>query len=139
MLECYQYEQCALVCRSRRQQRECAADHFPDHSRHVQGAQIGLPKVQRGTPTGIAVDSQTAGEIREPLKIQSSPKCPTRGRRSATAKSSPCGIVSETRKKFRRAAYVGYVSKKFFTQRSITSHLVAVFWRLITSHLVVVL
>jgi len=36
---------------------------------------------------------------REPLKIQSSPKCKARG-------------------KFRRAAYVLYVSKKFFTQRS---------------------
>jgi hypothetical protein len=35
----------------------------------------------------------------EPLKIQSSPKC-------------------KARKKFRRAAYVGYVSKKFFTQHS---------------------
>jgi hypothetical protein len=31
--------------------------------------------------------------------------------------------------KFRSAAYDLYVSKKFFTQRSITSHLVAVFWR----------
>ena len=43
--------------------------------------------------------------------MQSSPKC-------------------KARKKFRRAAYGLYVSKKFFTQRSITSHLVAVFWRL---------
>ncbi len=33
------------------------------------------------------------------LKIQSSPKCPTRGRRSAMGKSSPCGIVSKARKK----------------------------------------
>src|ERR1019366_4227302 len=49
--------------------------------------------------------------VREPLKIQGSPKC-------------------KARKKFRRAAYVLYVSKKFFPQRSITSHLVAVFWRL---------
>ena len=32
--------------------------------------------------------------------------------------------------KFRRAAYGVYVSKKFFPQRSITSHLVAVFWQL---------
>src|SRR5450759_1964365 len=37
--------------------------------------------------------------IWEPLKIQSSPKC-------------------KARKKFRRSAYVRYVSKKFFTQRS---------------------
>jgi hypothetical protein len=44
----------------------------------------------------------------EPLKIQSSPKC-------------------KARKKFRRAAYVLDVSKKFFMQRSITSHLVADF------------
>src|SRR5665811_1020202 len=48
--------------------------------------------------------------LRVPLKIQSSPKC-------------------KARKKFRRAAYGLYVSKKYFTQRSITSHLVAVFWR----------
>jgi len=33
-------------------------------------------------------------------------------------------------KNFRSAAYGLYVSKKFFTQRSITSHLVAVFWQL---------
>jgi hypothetical protein len=46
-----------------------------------------------------------------PLKIQSSPKC-------------------KARKKFRCAAYDLYVSKKVFPQRSITSHLVAVFWRL---------
>jgi hypothetical protein len=38
-------------------------------------------------------------EVREPLKIQSSPKC-------------------KARKKFRRAAYVLYVSKEFFPQRS---------------------
>ena len=31
--------------------------------------------------------------------------------------------------KFRSAAYGLYASKKFFTQRSITSHLVAVLWR----------
>jgi hypothetical protein len=47
----------------------------------------------------------------EPLKIQSSPKC-------------------KAREKFRRATYGLYVSEKFFSQRSITSHLVAVFWRL---------
>jgi hypothetical protein len=46
----------------------------------------------------------------EPLKIQSSPKC-------------------KARKKFRSAAYGVYASKKFFLQHSITSHLVAVFWR----------
>jgi hypothetical protein len=59
----------------------------------------------------------------EPLKIQSSPKC-------------------KAWKKFRRATYVLYVSKKFFSQRSITSHLVAVSWQLsgmaITNGLVVV-
>jgi hypothetical protein len=55
--------------------------------------------------------SRNSMDLREPLKIQSSPKC-------------------KARKKLRRAAYVLYVSKKFFTQRSITSHLVAVFWRL---------
>src|ERR1039458_4460867 len=49
--------------------------------------------------------------IWEPLKIQSLPKC-------------------KARKKFCRAAYGVYASKKFFPQRSITSHLVAVFWRL---------
>jgi hypothetical protein len=43
-------------------------------------------------------------------KIQSSPKC------------KAC-------KKFCRAAYDLYVSKKFFTQLSITSHLVAIFWQ----------
>ena len=32
--------------------------------------------------------------------------------------------------KIRRAAYVLYVSKKFFPQRSITSHLVAALWQL---------
>jgi|GEM_PF-4221830 hypothetical protein len=37
--------------------------------------------------------------MKGPLKIQSSPKC-------------------KARKKFRRAVYDGYVSKKFFTQRS---------------------
>ena len=37
-------------------------------------------------------------ERREPPKIQSSPKCSTRGRRSATGESSPCGIVSKARK-----------------------------------------
>jgi len=47
---------------------------------------------------------------KEGLKIQSSPKC-------------------KARKKFCRATYGGYVSKKFFSQRSITSHLVAVFWQ----------
>ena len=46
-----------------------------------------------------------------PLEIQSSPKC-------------------KAQKKFRSAAYRVYVSKEFFSQRSITSHLVAVFWRL---------
>jgi hypothetical protein len=46
-------------------------------------------------------------------------------------KSSPCGIVSKARKKFCRAAYGLYVSKKFFMQRSITSHLVAVFGNLV--------
>jgi hypothetical protein len=38
-------------------------------------------------------------DAREPLKIQSSPKC-------------------KARKKFRRATYDLYVSKKFFMQRS---------------------
>ena len=56
--------------------------------------------------------------MRESLKIQSSPKCPTRGRRSATGKNIPCGIVSKAREKFRRAAYELYVSKKFIPQRS---------------------
>jgi hypothetical protein len=37
--------------------------------------------------------------VKEPLKIQSSPKC-------------------KARQKIRRAAYVVYVSKKFFQQRS---------------------
>src|ERR1019366_5278855 len=62
--------------------------------------------------------AECAIDLREPLKIQSSPKCPTRGRRSATGKGSPCGVVSKARKIFHRAAYAGYVSKKFFTQRS---------------------
>ena len=44
----------------------------------------------------------TAGSDRRvPLKIHSLPKCPTRGRRSATGKSSPCGVVSKARGKFR--------------------------------------
>ena len=34
------------------------------------------------------------------LKIQSAPKCPTRGCRSATGKSSPCGIVRKALEKF---------------------------------------
>jgi hypothetical protein len=42
-------------------------------------------------------------------------------------KSSSCGIVSKARKNFRRAAYILYVSKKFFPQRSITSDLAVVF------------
>ena len=41
---------------------------------------------------------KSGNDLREPLKIQSSPKC-------------------KERKKFRRAAYALYVSKKFFTQR----------------------
>jgi hypothetical protein len=109
-------------------------------------------------------------DLREPLKIQSSPKCPTRGRRSATGKNSACGVVSKARKtkfqcrvtfrlagtkKFasiryadclltplRRAAYGLYVSKKFFTQRSITSDLAAVVMQpsrmAITNHLATV-
>jgi hypothetical protein len=48
--------------------------------------------------------------MRAPLKIQSPPKC-------------------KAWENFRRAAYGLYVSKKFFSQHSITSHLVAVFWR----------
>jgi hypothetical protein len=51
-----------------------------------------------------------APQLRAPLKIQSSPKC-------------------KARKKFRSAAYGLYASKKFFPQRSITSHLVAVLWQ----------
>src|SRR5450759_1155295 len=73
--------------------------------------------------------ARLVNDAREPLKIQSAPKCPTRGRRSATGKSSSCGVVSKERKKFHRDTYDLYVSKKFFMQRSITSHSVAVFWR----------
>jgi len=75
------------------------------------------------------------------IKIQSSPKCPTRGRRSATGKSIPCGVVSKAGKKFRSAAYGLYANKKFLVQRSMTSHLVAAVWQLsgmaitITNHL----
>ena len=59
----------------------------------------------------------------EHLKIQSSPKCKARkwGKQASR--------IAAARKKFRRAAYGLYASKKFFTQRSITSHLVAVFWQ----------
>src|SRR5450756_2417661 len=97
---------------------------------------------------------------------------PHKGRRSATGKSSPCGIVSYTwktkfqcrvtfrlagTKKFCSAAYVSICKQGVFSQRSITSHLVAVnqrlmspslgdlaewlckaFWRLITNHLATV-
>jgi hypothetical protein len=45
------------------------------------------------------------------MKIQSSPKC-------------------KARNEFRSAAYGLYLSKELFSQRSITSHLVAVFWQL---------
>ena len=49
------------------------------------------------------------------LKIQSSPKCPTRGRRSATGKSSPCGVVSKAWGKFRSAAYVLICKQEIFS------------------------
>src|SRR5450631_3893242 len=47
------------------------------------------------------------------IKIQSSPKYPTRGRRSATGKSSPCGIVSKARKRGKQARRVAAARKKF--------------------------
>jgi len=49
--------------------------------------------------------------MRARLKIQSPSKC-------------------KAWRKFRSAAYGLYVSKKFFSQHSITSHLVAIFWQL---------
>src|SRR5450759_2009258 len=52
-------------------------------------------------------------KCREPLKIQSSPKCPIRGRRSATGKSSPCGIVSKAQKRGKQARRVVAARKKF--------------------------
>jgi hypothetical protein len=58
-----------------------------------------------------ASESLSRHALRALLKIQSSPIC-------------------KEWKKFRRAAYGLYVSKKFLPQHSITSHLVAVFWRL---------
>ncbi|MEO7623650.1 MAG: hypothetical protein ABIS30_11360, partial [Gallionella sp.] len=68
-----------------------------------------------GTAAGFSVGlSSGVGNMASSMisrKIQSSPKC-------------------KARKKIRRAAYGLYVSKKFFMQRSITSHLADVFWRL---------
>jgi hypothetical protein len=58
------------------------------------------------------------------LKIQSSPKC------KARKWGMQASRIAAARKKFRRAAYDLYVSKEFFMQRSITSHLVAVIWQL---------
>src|SRR5450759_873376 len=66
------------------------------------------------------------------LKIQSAPKCPTRGRRSATGKSSPCGIVRKTLEKFAsircadclfsplcRAAYVLICKQEIFPRNTV--------------------
>src|ERR1019366_8303173 len=78
-------------------------------------------QVQRGDAIPVVLQPV---HVREPLKIQSSPKCKARKRGKQASR------VAAARKRIRCAAYGGYVSKKFFMQRSITSHLVAVFWRL---------
>ena len=72
-------------------------------------------------------------------------KHPVRSRQQGAEVGQAGKPRSGARKKFRSAAYVLYVSKKtkfqcrvtfrlavtkFITQRSITSHLAAVFWRL---------
>ena len=53
----------ALVCRARRRQGERAPDRVADCSRHLRGAQNGLPQDDRRAPQGIAGDPQAAREV----------------------------------------------------------------------------
>ena len=66
------YEECltatstesrALVCRSRRRQRERSADRIPNCPRYVRRTQNGLPENERKAPARIAVDPQAAHEV----------------------------------------------------------------------------
>ena len=57
-------------------------------------------------------------------------KQPVRNRQQGAQRGKQASRVADARKKFSPRAYVLYASKKIFEQRSITSHLVAVFWRL---------
>src|ERR1035437_6011744 len=69
MPERNEYKKCTLVCGARRRQGERPADCFQNYSRHLQGAQIALPRNRRKAPARIAVDSRSVDEAspKQPL------------------------------------------------------------------------
>ena len=91
MPHCDKHRSRALVCRSRRRQRECSADRIPNCPRYVRRTQNDLPKNERKAPARIAVDPQGTGEFESLSEPRSLPTAPRRS--SARCRPATCGAM----------------------------------------------